>query len=221
MYQNHLENQLAPSELLFFNILINVLQNVKEDSLEKLATALPLPILFESRRKKIQRFLSAPTLNIKTLWFPISKDWLARNFPANQLIYLVNDRTIWERKNLIMISLIYDRAIPISFELSPKLGSSNFAEHKRVFAQVLPLFKKSQMIVLRDREFCSVQIANWLRTEVVGFCLRLKKNENIEIGNGRRQSLNDLELTPGTSWFYRHTKVTKTKQIEGFNVAGK
>lgn len=222
LYQNHLENQLSPSELLFFNILINVLQNVKEVSLEKIATALPLPILFESRRKKTQRFLSASTLNIKTLWFPIIKDWLARNPPNNQPIYLVIDRTIWERKNLIMVSMIYDsRAIPIYFELLPKLGSSNFVEQKRVFAQVLPLFKKSQIIVLGDREFCSVQLANWLRAEAVGFCLRLKKNENIEVENGSWQSLDDLGLTPGTSWFYRHTKVTKTKQVEGFNVAGK
>jgi hypothetical protein len=222
LYENHLENQLAPSELLFFNILINVLQNVKEVSLEKIATALPLPILFESRREKVQRFLSAPTLNIKTLCFPIVKDWLAQNLPDNQPIYLVIDRTIWERKNLIMISMIYDwRAMPIYFELLPKLGSSNFAEQKRVFARVLRLFKKSQIIVLGDREFCSVQLANWLRTEAVGFCLRLKKNENIEIENGSWQSLDDLGLTPGTSWFYRHTKVTKAKQIEGFNVAGK
>ncbi len=55
----------------------------------------------------------------------------------------------------------------------------------------------------------------------MGFCLRLKKSENIEIENGSWQSLNDLGLKPGTSWFYRHTKVTKQKQIEGFNVAGK
>ena len=70
LYQIHLKNQLEPSELLFFNILINVLQNIKEVSLEKIATALPIPILFESRRKKIQRFLSLPSLNIKTLWLP-------------------------------------------------------------------------------------------------------------------------------------------------------
>ncbi len=114
LYQNHLENQLEPSELLFFNILINVLQNVKKVSLEKIATALPIPILFESRRKKVQRFLSSPNLDIKTLWLPIIKDWLSRNSPVDQPIYLVIDRTIWERKNFIMVSMIYDsRAIPI------------------------------------------------------------------------------------------------------------
>ncbi|MBV8885899.1 MAG: IS4 family transposase [Chroococcidiopsidaceae cyanobacterium CP_BM_RX_35] len=222
LYQNHLENQLEPSELLLFNILINLVQDLKEVSLEKLATALPLPILFESRRKKIQRFLSLPSLRIKTLWFPIIKDWLAENFPDNQPIYLVIDRTSWERQNLIMISVIYDsRAIPVYFELLPKLGSSNFAEQKRVFSQVLPLFKKSQIIVLGDREFCSVQLANWLRAAAVKFCLRLKKNENIETENGSWQSLDNLGLAPGISWFYHNIKVTKTKQIEGFNVAGK
>ena len=67
LYQTHLENKLEPSEFLFLNILINILQNIKEVSLEKIATVLPVPILFESRRKKVQRFLSLPSLNIKTL----------------------------------------------------------------------------------------------------------------------------------------------------------
>ena len=71
LYQTHLESQLEDSELLFFNLLINVLQNIKEVSLEKIANALPLPILFESRRKKIQRFLSLPILNVEKLWFPL------------------------------------------------------------------------------------------------------------------------------------------------------
>lgn len=222
LYQNHLENQLKPSELLFLNILINVLQSIKEVNLEKIATAIPVPILVESRRKKVQRFLSLPGLNIKTLWFPIIKNWLAHNFTDNKPIYLAIDRTIWSRKNLIMISMIYDkRAIPVYFEFLPKLGSSNLGEQKRVVSQVLPLFNKSQIVILGDREFCSVQLANWLRSEEVGFCLRLKKNENIEAENKSWQSLDDLGLTPGISWFSSNIKVTKTKQIEGFNVAAK
>jgi len=71
LYQKHLENQLSLPEILFLNILINVLQNIKEISLERLSTVLPLPILFESRRKKVQRFISLPSLSIKKLWFPI------------------------------------------------------------------------------------------------------------------------------------------------------
>ena len=69
LYQTHLESQLEDSELLFFNLLINVLQDIKEVSLEKIANALPIPILFESRRKKVQRFLSLPILNVEKIWF--------------------------------------------------------------------------------------------------------------------------------------------------------
>ena len=71
LYQTHLENQLSRSEFLFLALLIHVLQQLKQVSLEKIANALPLPILFESRRKKVQRFLSQPNLNIPNIWFPI------------------------------------------------------------------------------------------------------------------------------------------------------
>ena len=64
--------------------------------------------------------------------------------------------------------------------------------------------------------------ASWLRASEVEFCLRLKKNENIEIENGNWQSLDDLGLTQkGVSVFYSNVKVTKTKKIEGFNIAAK
>ena len=55
--QTCLENQLEKSDLLLLTLLINVLQDIKEVSFEKIANALPLPILFESRRKKVQQFL--------------------------------------------------------------------------------------------------------------------------------------------------------------------
>lgn len=222
LYQTHLESQLENSELLFFNLLINVLQNIKEVSLEKLANALPLPILFESRRKKVQRFLSLPILNIEKIWFPLIKTWLAQNFTPHQIIYLVIDRTKWESKNLIMISLVYDfRAIPIYFEFLPKLGSSNLAEQSRIFSQVIPLFKQYKTVVLGDREFCSVKLANWLREQKLQFCLRLKKNEFIQAEDNSWQELDKLGLKPGISLFLQNIKVTKTQKVQGFNVAGK
>jgi hypothetical protein len=222
LYQTHLENKLKPSEFLFFNILINILQDIKEVSLEKIATALPLPILFESRRKKIQRFLSLPLMNIKTLWFPIIKDWLGQNFTVNQPIHLVIDRTIWERKNLIMISIIYDqRAIPIYFEFLPKLGSSNFDEQTKLISQILSLFEGYETILLGDREFCSVKLANWVRGKGLMFCFRLKKNEFVEVENGMMEELNNLGLKPGISFFIEGIKVTKTTKFGGFNLAGK
>ncbi len=56
-----------------------------------------------------------------------------------------------------MISLIYEqRAIPVYFKFLDKLGSSSFTEQSELIAQVLPLFQGYKVIMLGDREFCSV-----------------------------------------------------------------
>ena len=107
-YPPHLKSQLSLAEYLFLKILIALLQSIKKVSLETLATALPLPILFESRRKRIQRFLSLPGLKIVTKEFPIVTTWLATYFRDSQVIYLVIDRTSWGYINLFMISVVGD-----------------------------------------------------------------------------------------------------------------
>jgi hypothetical protein len=170
---------------------------VKSVSLEKLATTLPpfpwrfppgavaaspLPILFESRRKKLQRFLSLPIFQVEKLWFAIIKSWLAAVFTSNQTIYAVIDRTSWGCINLMMISIVYDkRAIPIYWELLPKLGSSSLTEQTNFLTKVLPLLTTNKTVVLGDREFCSALLANWLRQKNLYFCLRLKKSEYIQV----------------------------------------
>lgn len=222
LYQVHLESQLEPSQYLTLSILSHLLQSIKKVSLEGLATAFPLPIQFESRRRKIQRFLSNPNFKIETIWFPIFSSWLKNKLTDNQVIYLAIDRTTWGRNNLLMISLIWNkRAIPIYFELLPKLGSSNFAEQKAALLKVLPLLKPYQTVVLGDREFCSVRLGNWLRQSQVFFCLRLKKSEFILAENGSWQPLNQSCLKPGVTAYLHSVKVTKTQQISGFNVACK
>lgn len=95
LYQTHLESQLERSQYLTLSILINLLQSIKKVSLEALATAFPFPIQFDSRRRKLQRFLSSPHLKIETIWFPIISKWLDTEFRVNQVLYLAIDRTSW------------------------------------------------------------------------------------------------------------------------------
>ncbi len=221
-YQAHLKSQLSRAEYLFVQILINVLQAIKNVSVEKLATALPVPILFESRRKKIQRFLSQPNWNIKTIWFPIIRAWLDSYFTPGQVIYVVIDRTSWGCINLLMVSVVWEkRAIPIYFELLAKLGNSNLAEQQAAIGQVLPLLKTHKTVVLGDREFCSVKLANWLREQQAYFCLRLKKNEFIQGETEIWYQLKDLGLSPGVSVFWQGVRVTKTQGFTRFNIASK
>ena len=61
-----------------------------------------------------------------------------------------------------MVSLVWEnRAIPLYWTLLPKLGSSNVTEQTSAIGKVLPLLKDYQVVVLGDREFCSVELANW------------------------------------------------------------
>ena len=48
LYQDHLQSQLNPAEYPFVRCIIQLLQSIKTLSLEKLANALPLPVLFDT-----------------------------------------------------------------------------------------------------------------------------------------------------------------------------
>jgi hypothetical protein len=221
-YQTHLQNNLSQAEYLLLQILINLLQSFKKVSLETLATSMPIPILFESRRKKIQRFLSLPKLSIEKVWFPIVTTWLSTYFETEKIVYVVIDRTSWSRINLFMVSVVWDkRAFPIYFRLLSKLGNSNFDEQTKIISQVLPLFEAYKICVLGDREFCSIKLANWLREKNLYFCVRLKKNHFVEVKEDIWLELKQVGLSPGVSLFFQGVKVTKTPGFLSFNVACK
>ncbi|MEN9224634.1 MAG: hypothetical protein Q6M54_04090, partial [Thermostichus sp. DRC_bins_24] len=52
VYQTVLHRQLNPAEYWLLSLLVQLGQVLRRVTLETLATALPIPILFESRRKK-------------------------------------------------------------------------------------------------------------------------------------------------------------------------
>lgn len=221
-YQTHLQSQLNRSEYLFLTILLNLLQSIKQVKLEALATALPLPITFESRRKKIQRFLSLPQLTLENIWFPILQAWLKADFTSQQVLYLAIDRTKWGCINLLMVSLIWDkRALPIYWELLPKQGNSNFEQQTVALSQILFLFKDYKIVILGDREFCSVKLGNWLREQNTYFCLRLKQNEFVLLADEIWFQLSALGLSPGMTLYLDGARVTKQKGFAKFNVACK
>ncbi len=165
LYQKHLKSQLNVAEFIFLKILLILLQSIKKVSLEKLANALPIGIKFESRRKRIQRFLSLPNLTIEKVWFPIVKELLETYFSNEKIIYVAIDRTNWSCINLFMVSIIWDkRAFPIYFELLPKLGSSNISEQQNLISKVIPVFENHKICILGDREFCPVKLAKYLQS---------------------------------------------------------
>ena len=52
IYQAYIEQRLSARQSLLLSLLVTVLHTLRDVRLETISEALPLPILFESRRKK-------------------------------------------------------------------------------------------------------------------------------------------------------------------------
>lgn len=203
-------------------IIVILLQFPKTVTIEKLATLLPQPIQFESRRRSIQRFLLLPQLSIQLLWFPLLKRWVKiQKFQAGKRLTLAIDRTQWRNQNVFVISLIEERrAIPVYWLLLPKRGCSNLREQKALIRPVLQVFKKYRLLVLADREFHSIKLAQWLHSKGIDFVLRQKQGTYIRQPNSSTQRLQTLGLVPGVSFCFQSVQFTKQKGFGEFNLAG-
>jgi len=196
-YQTHLQKQLTHAQFILLTILLDLIQSEKQVRLERLARVFPYPITAESRRRKLLIFLDLPQLTLTGIRFPLISYWLTTYCRVGQRLSIAIDRTQWGCINLFMVSLIWQRrAIPLYWSLLPKLGNSNLEEQTLALQQVLPLLKEYKVIVLGDREFCSVDLGNWLKAMGVSFCLRLKKNHCVVIKNSIWQRLDQLGIVP-------------------------
>lgn len=237
-YQKVFETHLSTSQYLTLQLLILILQSHRNVRLSDLAERFPQPIKYQSRVRSLQRFLDLPQLSVKLLWFPIIKQILKQEFRSHtsnrkqrrlnhklKLIHqgyllLILDRTQWQERNLIMLSLAWGHhAIPVYWQLLPKKGSSNLSEQKKALAPVLRLLHSYPILVLGDREFHSVQLADWLVEKRVDFALRQKKGTCIADDDAVYRSLKNLGIQPGVGRFYSNISCTKAHQLGNFNLA--
>ncbi|MGL5065069.1 MAG: IS4 family transposase [Microcoleus sp.] len=222
LYHTHLSEKLTRSNYLLTILLIQVVQSIKEVTLESIATKLEMPIKFESRRKKIQRFLSDNQWTLDNIWLSLVISWIKSSIKQNKVVYLAIDRTKWQSNNILMVSMIWrKRAIPIYWKMLDKQGNSTLEHQQFVLTPVFTTLSDYKLLVLGDREFCSVTLANWLREKKVDFCLRLKKNVCIKTEDLLWTELKMLGLESGNSFFNQEVTIRKTAPITGFNLAGK
>ncbi len=219
-YLTYLDSQLSPSQLLTLEMLVWLLQFHKQVRIERLAACLPLPVLYESRRRHIQRFLSLPQLSIPLLWFPLIKKIISTQIKPGTQVIVALDRTQWKENNLFVVSVIWaKRAWPIYWQFLEHKGSSNLAQQQALLRPVFRLLKSYEVIVIGDREFRSVELAYWLKQKKVYFALRLKQGSYIKLRGQEYQKLNELGLVPGMKLFLTGVKFTKKKGFGQFSVA--
>ncbi|GAP94313.1 IS4 family transposase [Leptolyngbya sp. NIES-2104] len=219
-YQTCLQSQLTQTQFVTLEILVELLHKERRITIERLATLFPQPILFESRRRNIQRFLSLPQLTPQAIWFPIVKQWVKRHHPRSKPLHLVIDRTQWQDHNLIMVSLVYNkRAIPLHWMWLNKQGQSSLVEQRRVLRPVFHLLKKHRFILLGDREFHSIELAAWCVEKRVKFVFRLPKSTTVKPDDSSRFTrLDDLPQTPGITEQYLQIQVTQNRGFGKHNL---
>ena len=106
LYLNCLNSQLSASQLLTLEMLVWLLQFHKQIRIERLAACVPLPILYESRRRHVQRFLVLPQLSIPLLWFPLIKSILLTQIQPGYQVIVPLDRTQWKQNKLTNLVLL-------------------------------------------------------------------------------------------------------------------
>jgi hypothetical protein len=168
--------------------------------------------------------LDLPSLTISSLLWPIISYWLDNSVPKKSKLklYLAIDRSQWKNINLLMVSVIWSRrAIPLAWRLLPHIGNCNQEEQESVLSPILERLKEYEIVVLGDREFCSLDLAAWLQARNVGFCLRLKKATCLEVENQIWQRLDELPIKPGVALYYQGKRIRKTAPVSGFYLAAK
>ena len=221
-YQTHLRTQLSANQYILLNLLVELLQGQKQVRLERLAANLPLPIKYESRRRLLQRFLMSPRLTISLVWLALINYLLSSYFSTSKELAIVIDRTQWRELNLLMVSIVWQqRAIPLHWQILPHKGNSSLTQQPALIQPVLPLLKNYQVTVLGDREFCSIELGQWLDNQGLSICLRLRCNQYIRRQTEFTQQVKQLGLNPGMSMFFAGVHVTKQGGFKQFNVACK
>ena len=219
-YQKYLEKYLKPAQLITLKMVVWLLQSQKQVRIERLAAALPLPILENSRRRHIQRFLSLGSLSVLALWFPLIREILSRQLKAGTQLIIAIDRTQWSENNVLMVSAIYQkRAFPIFWTLLEKKGACNLAEQQQVLRPVIRLLNKYKLVIIADREFQSIELAQWLHRQHLSFVLRQKCNTTFREKRQRFQPLSNIPIQPGIRLFYPHISLTQKKGFNRFNLA--
>lgn len=104
--------------------------------------------------------------------------------------------------------------------LLPKKGNSNLAEQKRLLKSVLRLLKGYQVVVIGDREFGNINLADWLSKQQCQYVLRTKSNKYIQFSTGVIQQLVSLKLKPGKSFYLKQVKFTKQPGMTRVNLDG-
>jgi hypothetical protein len=95
----------------------------------------------------------------------------------------------------------------------------NLREQQIVLRPVIKLFKNYQIVIVGDREFHSVELAEWVDRQGVKFVLRQKKDTSFRKKRQKLKTLSSLQIAPGQGQLLSEISLTQRKGFGRFNLA--
>ena len=128
---------------------------------------------------------------------------------------LMDRSMINDTLNLLWISVGFQgRALPLGWVLVPHEGNSDLALQKQLLRwlkAILPAGAKA--VIVADREFHSVRLAEWIEQELkLDYALRIKAGTHLEM-DGKVLKIGELAVK-GESVQVTDVKLTKDPRIE-------
>jgi hypothetical protein len=203
------------------NLAAVALGVVRSKSLQvgQIVTSLPLPGIRDSLKKRVQRFLKNPEVEVEVYQAPVARRLLKRLVAGGARIPLILDRTEWGRFNILYVSVGWrGRALPLVWGVLGR-GASSFVQQKELLAVVAGWLPKGAKVrLLGDREFGTGVLAQFALAQGWGVCLRLKAHEYV-----RRAGAIDFEMVPslllGQRRFWSQVHFTQKHGVARLNLA--
>ena len=190
----------------------------KSVNLPQIATsAKPADIQVEARVQRFERVLKCPKLVPLEVLKPIAKRVLATvgKSSAEPLMILMDRSMINDTLNLLWISVGFNgRALPLGWVLVPHDGNSDVALQQELLTWLKPLVTAGkQVIIVADREFHSIHLAQWIEQELeFDYVLRIKAGTFVEF-DGQVMKTSEIAVK-GDSFQISDVKVTKDAGLE-------
>jgi len=220
MTQLHRDLPLEPLTRVV-NLAALALGILRSKSLQvgQILTAMPLAGTRDTLKKRMQRFLRNPGIEVELYYEPLARRMLQRLAAGGARIHLTRDRTEWKDFNVLYIGVGWrGRALPLLWGmLGP--GASSFTEQKAllaVVAQWLP--RRADILLLGDREFGTGVLAQWALRQGWGVCLRLRAHEYVCRASALYFEPLPL-VSPSQRRFWPQVTFTQNHAVAGLNLA--
>jgi len=179
--------------------------------------AKPANIQLESRVQRFERVLKCRKLVPLEALKPISKRVLATlSKSSKQPLMILMDRSmINDTLNLLWMSVGFGgRALPLGWILVPHEGNSDLKLQQELLnwlKEILPA--KAKAVIVAEREFHSIRLAEWLEKELkLDYALRIKAGTYIEF-DGEMLKTSELAVK-GESFQMSDVKITKDVELD-------